>query len=174
MGEEQYRIEDNFLPQNEFEYVKEALMSPHFPWHYNDYTISKDYDNDPKLIHNFIKIENGHGGIISSQEFNAVVPLLNRIPNLCTMIRCKANLTFSETENTVMGMHVDTAKPFVGKTSVFYINDTDGGTMFEGGPIVECKANRLLTFDNRMLHSGLRCTDQNRRIVVNLNYTTWV
>ena len=168
-----YTIQDDFLPPQDFEYVKDSLMSRHMIWHYNDYTISKEYDHEPQFIHNFIGIENGHGGIIKSQYIDAVSPILNRIPNLCTMIRCKANLTLRDTENRETGMHVDTEKSFDGYTSIYYLNTTDGGTIFETGEIAECKANRLVTFNNRVKHSGLHCTDKNRRIIVNLNYTVW-
>lgn len=168
-----YKIIDNFLTAEEFDTIKETLMTSYFPWHYNDYTISAEHDNMPQFIHNFIRIENGQGGFPVSQFIDNLNPLFYKIENLATIVRCKANLTLQDADNVVTGMHVDTARRFNGFTSIFYLNDTDGGTKFENGDIVECKANRFVTFANSVKHSGILCTDKPRRIIVNINYTVW-
>ena len=168
-----YKIIDNFLPTQEFEHIKKTLMSPHFEWYYNGYSISKEHDDIPQFIHNFIRINGTQAGIPSSQHIDELTPIFDRIDNLCTILRCKANLTLQHTENIETGLHVDTASPFNGFTSVLYLNDTNGGTKFENGDIVECKANRFVTFDNRIKHTGILCTDQKRRVIINFNYTVW-
>ena len=168
-----YTIIDNFLPDEDFKPIKETLMSPYFEWYYNNYSISKEHDNIPQFIHNFIRIDGSQAGILSSQHVDVLTALFDRIDNLCTILRCKANLTLNNTENIESGFHTDTAKPFNGFTSVLYLNDTNGGTKFENGDIVECKANRFVTFDNRIKHTGILCTDQQRRVIINLNYTVW-
>ena len=41
---------------------------------------------------------------------------------------------------------------------------------FENKKKVKSVANRLLKFDNIMNHSGTTCTDENQRVVININY----
>lgn len=168
-----YKITDNFLSPEDFEAIRSLLMGSDFYWHYNDYSIAPDDDYMPQFIHNFIRIAGTQAGIESSQYVSNLNPLFDKIDNLSTILRCKANLTTKDTENNESGMHVDTQKPFTGFTGLLYINDTNGVTRFEGGGSVECKANRFVVFDNKIQHTATTCTDQNRRIVININYTVW-
>ena len=170
-----YTVIDNFLPAHEFAHLKELMMSSDFVWHYNDYSIlpGPDHDDIPQFIHNFIYIDGTFGGVVGSPFAKHLNPLFDRIDNLATILRCKANLTMKNKANVTTGFHRDTERPFTGFTAVLYINDTNGGTTFEDGETVECKANRFLAFDNRMIHSGITCTDQERRVLININYTVW-
>lgn len=167
------KITDNFLPQVEFEAVRDMLMSPYFEWYYNDYSVYKDQKELPQMIHNFIRLQDGIAGVPSSQYIENLVPFFRLVPDLCTVVRCKANLTWKHHEHVEKGYHVDTERGFDGKTAILYLNDTNGGTKFETGEVVECRANRFVTFDNRIQHSAITCTDENRRVIINLNYTTW-
>ena len=56
------------------------------------------------------------------------------------------------------------------KTSVFYLNTNNGGTKFKRGKFVRSVGNRMITFDSNYDHTGVTCTDQNNRVVVNFNY----
>ena len=49
-------------------------------------------------------------------------------------------------------------------------NDGDGYTEFEDGTKVESIENRFVTFPSNLHHGGTTCTDQKRRVVINLNY----
>ena len=55
-------------------------------------------------------------------------------------------------------------------TAIFYINTNNGYTKLSDGTIVESKSNRLLTMSSNIEHLGTTCTDQKRRVVINLNY----
>ena len=55
-------------------------------------------------------------------------------------------------------------------TSIFYINDNNGHTLFEDGTKVESVANRLITFPTDVSHTGTSCTDEKIRVVINFNY----
>ena len=57
------------------------------------------------------------------------------------------------------------------KTSVFYVNTNNGGTIFQNGKKAISKANRLVEFDSHQSHAGVDCTDQKVRVVINFNYT---
>ena len=74
------------------------------------------------------------------------------------------------------GFHTDERYP--GLTSVYYTNTNNGATVFrtmnEDGTYstteVESKRNRLVTFDNRIMHSGKTQNDTQFRIVLAINY----
>ena len=46
----------------------------------------------------------------------------------------------------------------------------DGYTYFEDGKKIKSVENRLTKFDNITYHSGTTCTDNNKRVVININY----
>ena len=56
-------------------------------------------------------------------------------------------------------------------TAVLYMNTCNGWTQFKKGGKVKSVANRMVIFDNNLLHAGVTCTDEKRRIVVNFNYS---
>ena len=75
------------------------------------------------------------------------------------------------TENIIRhGFHVDVPTDYDSKTAILYLNTNNGYTEFENGQRVESVANRLVVFDSALKHTGTTCTDQKRRIVLNLNY----
>ena len=55
-------------------------------------------------------------------------------------------------------------------TSILYINTNNGWTVIKGYGKVESVANRMVIFDSNLQHSGVTCTDKNRRVVINFNY----
>ena len=57
------------------------------------------------------------------------------------------------------------------KTAVFYINTNNGWTEFKKGGKVKSVANRIVIFDSKLEHSGVTCTDENKRVVMNFNYS---
>ena len=68
-------------------------------------------------------------------------------------------------------MHTDFDDGFEGlKTSVFYLDNSNGKTVFETGEEVESKGNRLVTFPANIKHTGTTHTDIQKRIVININY----
>ena len=47
---------------------------------------------------------------------------------------------------------------------------TAGWTQFKKGGKVKSVANRMVIFDNNLLHAGVTCTDEKCRVVMNFNY----
>lgn len=97
--------------------------------------------------------------------------------DIVTWFRLKINITLKDQESKIWGWHVDYQsfgeKPQYAnmKTSIFYLNNTNGPTVFKDGTEVECVKNRLVTFPSTMIHSGKSHTEgDSRRIVINFNY----
>ena len=51
------------------------------------------------------------------------------------------------------------------------MNTNNGGTKFEDCTFVNSVSNRMVTFDCSLKHAPVSCTDVDRRIVVNINYS---
>ena len=73
------------------------------------------------------------------------------------------------------GFHNDQRHPREGhplhqKTAVFYINTNNGWTYIKNGGKVKSVANRIVIFDSNLEHTGVTCTDEKRRVIVNFNY----
>ena len=97
--------------------------------------------------------------------------------NVAAWYRIRLCLTWKEQTQRVYGYHCDYLEPDVDKfkhmtTSVFYLNNTNGPTIFEESQKkVECIKNRLVTFDTNISHSAMSHTEgDNPRIVINFNY----
>ena len=111
----------------------------------------------------------------NSPYTHLIQPLINQI-NPDVLYRVKANIAPWEETQVTHGFHTDERYP--GLTSVYYTNTNNGATVFrtmnEDGTYstteVESKRNRLVTFDNRIMHSGKTQNDTQFRIVLAINY----
>ena len=134
-----------------------------FPWYYNQYVTTADQVEDQfQFTHTFFKEWE-----FRSEWAKMLNPLLIAI-NPKAWLRIKANLGPRQSEIVEQGWHTDF--DFHCTTAVFYLNDTDGYTIFEDGTKVESKANRLVEFDSQLKHSGTSHTNTRTRVVLNLNY----
>ena len=94
-------------------------------------------------------------------------PLLDLL-NPSFLIRVKANLYLRTDEIEHHNNHTD--YPFEHRAAILYINTNNGLTVLEDGTECESVANRLLLFDGSKLHHSTTCTDQKRRVNINMNY----
>ena len=84
------------------------------------------------------------------------------------LIRVKANLYLRTDEIVHHDNHIDF--PFEHRAAILYINTNNGLTVLEDGTECESVANRLLLFDASKPHHSTTCTDQKRRVNINVNY----
>ena len=56
------------------------------------------------------------------------------------------------------------------KTAVFYVNSNNGYTKLKNGTIIKSEENKIAIFDGETEHTGTTCTDEEFRVVVNINY----
>jgi len=162
------QIIDNLLPDHILSKMQEVLLGSDFPWYYSESVIVGDNTpNHFQMTHGFYwKWE------WTSQYGNLVFPLLDAI-KVFQPVKIKANLTFRSQTNDETGWHIDfnledKIQPL--KTAVFYLNTTDGPTLFRNGAKCDCVANRVLIFDNGEEHTGTLATDSQQRVVLNINY----
>ena len=173
-------VVDNFLDKSEYDtlynHIIGSTVTQQFPWYFNSKKIDDvNIDYNFQFVHNVIQ----NGKIDSPVTFEVLKPLLNKL-KLKGLIRIKLNLTTKTSKIIKYPLHrdinvkdekdIEQLKKDNYKIAIFYMNSNNGYTYFEDGKKVKSVANRLLKFDNVMLHSGTTCTDENQRVVININY----
>jgi hypothetical protein len=168
MNSEDYEIIDNFLDPMSLALLKATMLQYDFPWGY-DSVVTEHSDteiNQYQFSHPFYKNDT-----VTSEFFYAMAPIIEKI-NPVKLIRVKANLNPRTEENFEHGYHIDYENTFPNhKSAVFYLNTNNGYTLFEDGTKIESVENRFVSFKTSIRHTGSTCTDVNRRVVINFNYT---
>jgi|DEB0MinimDraft_3_1074331.scaffolds.fasta_scaffold12323_2 hypothetical protein len=168
-SESNLKITDGFLPQEVFNELQNLLMGDYFPWFYNDcISWSKEGypDNDYQFVHVFF---NSLEPQYLSSQFQALTPLLDKL-KIKDLLKLKANQNPNNNGEQLGYYHHDVDVPD-SVTSILYLNTNDGYTKFEDGALVKSVANRLVTFDSQLEHVGFGCTQDKRRVLININYT---
>lgn len=154
-------VKDNFLPKKDFKKIKDLLMGAEFPW-FSINGVSFPDDGHHQFIHNFYQ------NAIPSKYINILQPLFEKL-DMVGLIRVKAN-NMTITDKLIKHKeHHDTPGSLKSKNAIFYINTNNGYTYFKSKKVYS-KENRICIFDNSVLHGGTTCTDESRRILININY----
>ena len=154
------QIIENFLEDNDFNEIQQLFLSRHFPWFFYEKSLEHDQTH----------FQFTHQIFTEHTKFNyygAVEKLVQKL-NPTSIHRIKANLTTKTPSIIETGLHIDLDKDFT--SALFFINDCDGYCRF-GDKKITSKQNRLVKFKSNILHTGSTCTDQDRRVVINVIYT---
>lgn len=163
------RIVDNYLDPEVFLALSTAIMSPTFPWE-NCQILKDPPANFPpecnqQYVHGFY-LQNAKR-VYRSHHLGLIQPLVAHIGPR-RLIKVKVNATKRQSKQVAYASHTDTQQPDA-TTAVLYLNTNNGYTLFEDGRKVESVANRMVFFDAALPHSGVHCTDADRRLVLNIN-----
>ena len=177
------QIIDNALDSKYFEKIQEALMSNEFPWFWTDKIEDEKYDTDRYYLTNqFYYHFQTHRHEKSEEDYKAnqkdaverstikywhLEPLISLL-NPSDLVRVKANLYLRTDEIVHHDNHID--YEFEHTAAILYVNTNDGLTILEDGTECESIANRLLLFDATKPHHSTTCTDQKRRVNINVNF----
>ena len=158
---------DEFIRKETFPQVQDIFLNDKdFYWSWNNVVDDNSCDeiDNHQFFHMFYY---EHSPV--SKYWSYILPVLRKL-DAKAIYSVKANCNV-RTENIVRhGFHVDVPTNYDSKTAILYINTNNGYTEFENGERVESVANRLVVFDSELKHTGTTCTDQQRRVVLNLNY----
>ena len=161
-------VVDNFLEENAFLKLQQAIISDNFPVFYqpDGVGVSTDDGSDIRIInftHNLYT-----DGEARSSFYNFVAESLFSKYNINKIIRAKVNC-YPRTSRIVRHpFHYDF--DYSHKGALFYLNTCNGRTKFKSGPRVKSVANRVLFFDPLTLHASTSCTDQRCRWNIQVNY----
>lgn len=188
-------IIDNFLSEEDYLELKNAVESSSFPWFYVEnvsappgYYSSIDDPNIKETdgffhnIFNKFKSNNAKTSIEIFDKFFIALESIGYSPE--DLLALRLSMKFPKegyTEDTHQIPHVDfNDKPH--DTLIYYINDSDGDTKifdqkYEGTPTtkftikdrVKPVGNRLLIIDGWQYHTATSPIKTRRRIIVNLN-----
>jgi hypothetical protein len=162
-------IVDNFLPQHDFDQLLNVIGGEDFVWYYGIVVFDEDLNREQKLAQ-YYNFQFTHLFYNNFNQTSSFFPALNKLLekiNPKSILRIKANLSTRTPEIIEYGYHIDFSDV---TTCVYYINDNDGYTKFKDGTIVNSKANRAVFFNSNLWHTGTSCTDEERRMAINLNF----
>ena len=160
------KIIDNFLSAEQHSAIKAAMLGANFPWFYSP---TKVKTVDPENLYNYQFTHMVYDNYVPMSELWGDLDPIIRPLNAQAWLRTKANLTPRTEAPYEYGMHVD-IDDFHGITAVYYVNTNNGLTRFQTGEEIASVANRLVLFDSSLPHSGVSCTDEKVRCVINFNY----
>ena len=154
-------VTDHFLPQHQFDMLHDTFTRNNFPWFRSD-GINDPNDGKVQFIHIFYRNKT-----TNSNHIDVINPILELI-DPAALIRIKANLLPRADSIIKHGFHTD--QDFKCKVGIFYVNTNNGFTEFSDGTKIHSVANRFVSFDSHLLHTGTSCTDAADRIVINFTY----
>ena len=169
-----FEVIDNFLSDYYFKSISKEVLGVKFPWYFNDQVIDDGSNRDDRF--QFVH------GIFSSQGVNPYPdreqysewyslfkPVLTKL-QVQGLMRIKLNSNTRTFFHRKSKYHIDISNIAGSKTAIYYLNTNNGWTRFKKGGKVRSVANRMVIFDSNLEHSGVTCTNEQRRVVVNFNY----
>ena len=156
------KIIDNFLDDTLFNYITTQMLSENFSWFYCD---GKSFigDNHIQFQHNFY-----NHNTINSKYFDSIaLPILQKL-NYKYIVKVKANMTPRYQSIINHQLHNDVNIDC--NTSILYLNDNDGKTIFENKEEVNSVKNRMIIFPSTLKHAGTTHTNTKHRMVINFNF----
>ena len=160
------KVIDDFLSPSEHEQISEYFLGPTIPWKFNEYKVDFSENTDSFQFTHMV-FEPTRFPVSVEKSMEALDPLYARL-RFDILVRVKANITPRTGDHDYTQFHTDTRQN--NTTAIYYVNTNNGFTRFKDGTKVESKANRIVIFDAQTEHSGVTCTDEKVRVVINLNY----
>tara|TARA_Y100001963_G_C6572996_1_gene349762 strand:+ start:104 stop:613 length:510 start_codon:yes stop_codon:yes gene_type:complete len=165
------KVIENFLDDQIFTPLGHLVLNDKtFPWYYNQGVAYADSD-DFYFIHPIFEEERGF--VTSSQDLREkLIKPLFELLNMKELMRARLLLYVNQGKQIVHNKHIDF--DWSHHAFLLYINDNDGYTEFhyEDRPsrkIVSTK-NRAVMFDGSKPHNSSTPTNNQRRVVLTLNY----
>ena len=160
----QYEVIDNYLPQEEFEAIKNIIMNnADFPWFYRPNVAYQLKEEQAMYFVHMFYLDFG----VTSSYTHALLGLINKI-GVKSLIRIKGNMYTNLGKPVENTPHVDF--DFEHKGAIYYLNTNNGPTVLEDGTKIDSVENRILFFDSSKKHHSTHCTDQKVRVNININY----
>jgi len=172
-------IQDNFLVEEKFVALRDAIYDKYFPWYFEAKETAGEYyrddfdsKSDPGQFRHTVYQENKINSPLYESHMPSILDQLGCA--ILTRIRINfASLRFpkpfrAEIHQDIVNV-IETDSRMT--SSILYMNTNNGYTEFaEGEHKVESVANRLVTFPSKIHHCGVSQTDEQTRILINFGY----
>ena len=158
------KIIDNFLEEDDFIRIQSLMLSDKFTWNFS-IVDERSYDIDDYHFSHVFNPEDNFFGL--------TIPFIDKMQehsDVRKIIKVKANLQPRTNNNIIQSFHTDFPTDWKNKTAVYYLNTCNGYTLFADETKVESIANRFVMFDGHLEHTGVTCTDEPARFVINFNW----
>jgi hypothetical protein len=185
------QVIDNFLTKSYHRELLELLNNYNFPWYYNSNISYKSNNNSNRLYESgfsHIFWDNSSGGQRDSSYSWFWKPALHKIMDVVNnnfIVRSRGDMTMYAHQPFVHDPHIDFSFPNI--STVYYVNDSDGDTIFYKEKAkqhhdikllsklneverVSPKANRLVVFEGDTVHTGSSPNKHKNRIIINSNF----
>tara|TARA_R100000008_G_C3479329_1_gene113035 strand:+ start:62 stop:601 length:540 start_codon:yes stop_codon:yes gene_type:complete len=170
------KVIDNFLPSNDFKIIKGIMMGDYFPWYYTRGITNPLDSGRYQFTHLLFGNREDDGREKVSDNCDRVCSNLIQklgIYSKSAIIRIKANMnpkTFFHRNGGYHTDYIDQVEKVT--TAIFYVNTNNGWTHIKGHGKVKCVENRIALFDSKTQHAGFSCTNEDMKVVININYLT--
>ena len=183
-------IIDNYIPPKEAYDIEEFFLGDQMSWFWNKGTIeleelekykTKNTVNTGQFTHNIMRnfdliANQTNEGLVTSNAYDGVKEIFKNI-NFNLVVRIKGNLNLNVTgykKESHQPIH-DDARVNGYRSLIYYINDSDGDTIFFNDKLKEIKRvspkkGRAVIFDSQILHCGCNPIKQQKRAVINFIY----
>jgi len=155
------KIINNFINEKKFKILKNKIFNMYFPWYLQE-GVNKEKDGYFQFTHVFITEEK------LNSEYIDILNLVTEKLKPKKIIRAKLNLLTKTKKIIEHGFHTDLNVNC--NTGILYINSNNGYTKFKNNKIIRSEENKFVFFKSKVEHTGTSCTDENYRVVLNLNY----
>lgn len=158
------KVQDNFLDKESFNNIQSLMMEDNFDWYYNSVITDEKFNRKEFQFTHIFYLDGS-----PRTSYSVVEPIVKKINPFC-LVRVKANLLTMTPKIKEYDFHTDYKDKKHLTTAIFYVNTCNGYTLFKDGTKIESVANRLVSFDSGLEHTGASCSDENIRVVINFNY----
>ena len=166
MNNKDYMVVDNFLPKENFLFLKQIIFGNEFPWYYTPNITFKSKISNGKLFYmTHLFYENYKP---NSLFYDLIKENLLNFLNIKSLIRVKANFYPNQNIDYLNEKHADFE--YNHKGALFSLNTNNGGTIMNDDIIIKSVENRIIFFDPSLLHDSKNCSDEKVRINININY----
>ena len=189
------KVIDNFLTKSYHQELLELMNSWDFPWYFNSnisYESGKAPGNTQQRLYetgfSHVFWDYRTGGLRESQFawlWKAGLHQIKDAVNQETIVRSRGDMTMFVHKPFEHDPHIDF--PFTNISTILYINDSSGDTIFYKQKVNEYKeianvkkldekervtpkANRLVVFEGDYVHTGSSPHEHKNRIIINSNF----
>tara|TARA_R110000787_G_scaffold99583_1_gene204210 strand:+ start:1978 stop:2562 length:585 start_codon:yes stop_codon:yes gene_type:complete len=190
------KVVDNLISKKYQDKIINTVNDNYFPWYFYETILSdekikkasnKNITLTPAFVHTLFILPKG----INSNYYNFFIKILDTF-NVKEIIRIRIRRTFKQETHSLKKYnypHVDIDKQQNYKSLVYYVEDSDGDTVFFdkkyklGCPTfinsnykeikrVSPKKGRAIYFDGEIYHAGNNPVNSDIRTIINFDFTT--
>ena len=178
------KVLDNFIPTNRQNDLEQFIMSEFFRWYWNKTTIynenkrkkwkTKNTIDTGQFVSDILGVRTDKQITDYAKELYKGMKTIFKNINFDDTIRVKSNLNTNKTgykKTSHQPIHNDIDNKSKKKSIIYYVNDSDGDTIFFDDKLKETKRvkpkkGRAIIFDSHILHCGCNPIKNDKRIVI--------